>query len=124
MNKDNLGSINITTNVLASIAAKAASEVDGVGFYKSKLEKQAGIFLGLDSERLFVTAKYDAEQVQVDIKINVLFGYNVPKIAMKVQEKIKEQILYMTDLQVSQVNVHVESIESADAQLGNGDIIG
>ena len=124
MNKDNLGSINITTNVLASIAAKAASEVEGVGFYKSKLEKQAGIFLGLDSERLFVTAKYDAEQVQVDIKIYVLFGYNVPKIAMKVQEKIKEQILYMTDLQVSQVNVHVESIESADAQLGNGDIIG
>lgn len=124
MNKDNLGSINITTNVLASIAAKAASEVEGVTFYKTNLEKQAGIFLGLDTDRLFVTAKYDAEQVQVDIKINVLFGYNVPKIAMQVQEKIKEQILYMTDLQVSQVNVHVESIESADAQLGNGDIIG
>lgn len=124
MTKDNLGSVNITTNVLASIAAKAASEVEGVAFYKSNLEKQAGIFLGLDTDRFFVTAKYDEDQVSIDIKIHVLFGYNVPKIAMKVQEKIKEQILYMTDLQVSQVNVHVESIESSESLVGNGDVIG
>lgn len=59
-------------------------------------------------------------EIIVDLSIIVQFGYQVPRVALEVQDRVKEQILYMTDIEVSQVNVHIESIEaekSATAKL-------
>lgn len=116
-----LGKINITTGVLESIAAKAANEVEGVVSTQTTLQKQAGDFLGFDSERFKTSIKHTNEGLVIDVRIRVRFGYKVPEVALEVQNKIKEQILYMTDIQVAQVHVHVESIEADFYQLKDGD---
>lgn len=115
------GKINITTGVLESISAKAANEVVGVVSTQSHLQKQAGDFLGFDSERFKTSIKQTDQGLVIDIRIRVKFGYNVPAVALDVQNKIKEQILYMTDIQVAQVHVHVESIEADYYQFKDGD---
>lgn len=116
-----LGKINITTGVLESIAAKAANEVEGVVSTQTHLQKQAGDFLGFDSERFKASIKQTDQGLVIDVRVRVKFGYKVPEVALDVQNKIKEQILYMTDIKVSQVHVHVESIEADYYQIKDGD---
>ncbi len=103
-NKTNLGEINITTGVLETIASKAASEVAGVS-------SQATNFLGRNQGSLATTVSRENGILSVDIHIRVKYGYSVPEVALAVQDAVKEQILFMTDLVINQVNVHVESIE-------------
>lgn len=38
------------------------------------------------------------------------YGVSVPKVALEIQDKIKQQILFMTDLALSEVNVHITGI--------------
>ncbi|MGX7107674.1 Asp23/Gls24 family envelope stress response protein [Hutsoniella sourekii] len=103
-NKTNLGEINITTGVLETIASKAASEIAGVS-------SQATNFLGRNQGSLATTVSRENGILSVDIHIRVKYGYSVPEVALAVQDAVKEQILFMTDLVINQVNVHVESIE-------------
>jgi len=39
-------------------------------------------------------------------------GVNVPKVALEIQERVKEQIYHMTDIELSEVNVHIVSMVS------------
>lgn len=108
----NLGDINITTSVLETIAAKAASEVPGV-LIKDRLQKIKGSFMGLDRGRISADIDWDESGfTQVNIKLSVAYGYSVPDIALEVQNRVRDQILYMTDLVMDQVNVHILAIET------------
>ena len=49
--------------------------------------------------------------VHVDINITVRYGYSIPSVSGKVQEKIKSTIENMTGLNVSDVNVRISGIE-------------
>lgn len=100
--KQDLGEINITTNVLETIATKATREVEGV--YKL----QGGVFANRSGAKLH----YDDLGMTIDVAIQVEYGYSIPEVAIKVQDSVKDQILFMTDLVIDQVNVHVISIET------------
>ncbi|AXY25186.1 Asp23/Gls24 family envelope stress response protein [Suicoccus acidiformans] len=108
----NLGEINITPGVLESIAAKASSEVKGVVTQHTGFQKEVENFLGMDNERISAHVGRDGEDLTIDLHVHIMFGYSVPEVAIEIQERVREQILYMTDLLVSQVNVHVQSIET------------
>lgn len=107
-----LGEINITRSVLESIAAKAATEVKGVYGLHAKLQKEVGGLLGYNTQSMGAKVYRQDNSMSIDVKIDLKYGYSVPEVAMKVQQKVKEQILFMTDLVVDQVNVHVASIET------------
>ena len=56
----------------------------------------------------------------IDIYGNVDYGVSIPKTALVLQNKIKEQLLFSCELVISQVNVHVQEIlpvHHADAEL-------
>ncbi|XJS11395.1 Asp23/Gls24 family envelope stress response protein [Aerococcaceae bacterium WGS1372] len=109
---DNLGEIKITTGVLESIAAQAASEIEGVVSKVTGFQKEVGNFLGMDRDRINTKITIEEEQIIVNVEVRVLYGYSVPEIAMAIQDKVKEQILFMTDLAVQEVNVHILSVET------------
>ena len=46
----------------------------------------------------------------IDIYGNVDYGVSIPKTALLLQNKIKEQLLFSCELVISQVNVHVHDI--------------
>lgn len=107
---DHLGEINITTGVLESIATKATSEVDGVLVNANKSETSRLMRF----ERYGIHAKISefSEHIVIDVSVRIKYGYSVPKVSLEIQERIKEVILFMTDLVVNQVNVHVVAVEA------------
>lgn len=112
MNQNHAGEINITLSVLETIAAKAATDVEGVNKMHTSFQKEVGGFFGMDRERMGATVKKEGNNLTIDILVHLQYGYSVPDVAFKVQERVKEQILFMTDLVVQAVNVHVVSIDT------------
>lgn len=112
----NLGEINITTGVLESIAAKAASEVEGVYKLHASVQNEIGGFVTRSRDRIGVKVRREENAIVIDTEIRLQYGFSVPEVAIKVQERVKEQILFMTDLAVQEVNVHVLSVETEPAE--------
>ena len=67
-------------------------------------------------DRVGARVRRDDSEIAIDVKIDLKYGYSVPEVAMKVQQKVKEQIFFMTDLVVQEVNVHVASIQTEASQ--------
>ncbi len=112
---NHLGEIKVTTAALESIAVKAASEVPGVVVYQESTQRQIGNLLGIYNDVLEAKVRYEAPHINIAVKIGVQFGYSVPEVAFQVQERVKEQILFMTDISIYQVDVHVVSVETEPA---------
>lgn len=70
----------------------------------------------MDRDRINTKIKTENNSIVVDVEIRVLYGYSVPEIAIAIQDKVKEQILFMTDLAVTEVNVHVMSVETESSE--------
>ncbi|WP_054669807.1 Asp23/Gls24 family envelope stress response protein [Lentilactobacillus senioris] len=109
----NLGEIQITPEVLEIIAGIAAVEVDGVNRMQSNsLSKSVNELFGRRKEhsRGGVKISYDGDQLTVDISVFLNYGVSVPKVALEIQDQVKEQLLFMTNLKAQQVNVHVAGV--------------
>ena len=50
------------------------------------------------------------EHVSVDLSLNMKYGYNIPDVSEKVQEKVKSAIENMTGLSVLDVNIKIASV--------------
>ena len=51
------------------------------------------------------------DEVKVDVSINIAYGYNIPEVSAKVQEKVKTAIVNMTGLNVAVINVRIASVD-------------
>ena len=49
--------------------------------------------------------------VRVDVALNIAYGYAIPEVSTKVQEKVKIAIENMTGLEVSGINVRIASVD-------------
>lgn len=105
-----LGEIQITTEVLETIAGKAATEVKGVHDDFKKYQKEMGNFFGMNTRGLGAQITDDAHGMIADVNVRLDYGYSVPDVAIKVQNYVREQVLFMTGLYLKEVNVHVISI--------------
>jgi len=98
------GEIEISKDVITTIAAVAATEVDGLG----DMEREAGLSGVFKREdRKGVETYLEDGHVRINLKIAVKRGYPVHEVARKVQRQVKEEIENMTGLKVSQVNIDV-----------------
>lgn len=102
-----LGDIEIAPEVLEVISGIAANEVEGVYAMRGTFKSGVNELLGRSSHNKGVHLNVDENGLSVDVYCYVKYGSSVPKVALEMQQKIKEQILFMSDLEVSIVNVHV-----------------
>jgi uncharacterized alkaline shock family protein YloU len=51
------------------------------------------------------------EEVKMDIPVVVKYGYNIPEIAGKIQENIRNNVEKMTSLSVKDININVQGVE-------------
>ena len=101
-----LGAIEIAPEVIESIAGIVAAQVKGFYPVPGLLNT---IFGGKElSKGAYLTEENGA--FVIDIYGNVDYGVSIPKIALLLQNKIKEQLLFSCELVISQVNVHVHEI--------------
>ena len=106
------GTVSFATDVVATIAGLAATEVEGVASMSSPSSALADMF-SRKSTRNFtkgVRIDLDGNCVTVDVTIVVEYGSPVPDVARSIQENVKKAIETMSGLTVHSVDVHVSGI--------------
>jgi len=104
------GSIRISEDVVSSIAALPALEVEGVSSLSSGLGADLAELLGKKNLSRGVKIQFSDDAVSIDIYIIVKFGSIVIDVAKEIQKKVSDAIESMTALKISAVNVHVTGI--------------
>lgn len=105
------GSIRISEDVVASIAALATSETAGVSGLYSTLTSDIVSFLSKKNLSKGVRIEIgDEGTVKIEIGFLALFGHNICEVAKQVQENVRSSVESMTGLKVTEVNVHVGGV--------------
>ena len=106
-----LGEVKIADEVVAIIAALAATEVEGVASMAGNITNELISKLGM--KNLSKGVKVDVLEgiVTVSLALNMKYDYNSMDVSAKVQEKVKTAIENMTGLEVADVNVKVAGVE-------------
>ena len=108
--ENNIGTVQIADDVVAIIAALAATEVDGVASMAGNITKEIVSKLGVKNLSKGVRVTVEEGKVCVDVAINVEYGYAVTDVSYKVQDKVKTAIENMTGLNVTEVNVRIAGV--------------
>ena len=109
--RTDLGTIRIHKNVIASIAAVAATEIEGVkrigGDFRSGIMELIG-----KKTLACVGVEFDKSgDVKLEIPLIIKYGFNIPIIASKVQENIRQALEKMTNLSIKDININIQGIE-------------
>lgn len=106
------GTVSFATEVVATIAGLAATEVEGVANMSSQSTGFADMFSRKNSRNFTKGVRIDLDdnKVTVDITIVVEYGSPVPDVARSIQENVKKAIETMSGLDVKAVDVHVSGI--------------
>lgn len=106
------GTVSFATDVVATIAGLAATEVEGVASMSSPSSALADMFSRKNTRNFTkgVRIDLDGNCVTVDVTIVVEYGSPVPDVARSIQENVKKAIETMSGLTVHSVDVHVSGI--------------
>ena len=107
---DNLGEVRIADEVIAIIAGLAATEVEGVSSMAGNITNELVSKLGMKNLSKGIKIEIKENVVKVDVALNIRFGYAIPKVSTKVQERVKSAIENMTGLEVSNINVRIAGV--------------
>ena len=101
------GEIKIADEVVAIIAALAATEVEGVASMAGNITNELIGKLGM--KNLSKGVKVDVLEgiVTVSLALNLKYNYSIVEVSARVQEKVKNAIENMTGLEVADVNIKV-----------------
>lgn len=105
------GEIKIADEVVAIIAALAATEVEGVASMAGNITNELIGKLGI--KNLSKGVKVDVLEgiVTVSLALNLKYNYSIVEVSARVQEKVKNAIENMTGLEVADVNIKVAGVE-------------
>lgn len=124
LNENPDGTVSFATEVVATIAGLAATEVDGVASMSSPSAGFADMFSRKNTRNFTkgVRIDLDGNKVTVDITIVVDYGSPVPDVARSIQENVKKAIETMSGLDVRSVDVHVSGISFEREQRANAEL--
>lgn len=108
------GDVKIADDVIAIIAALAATEVSGVARMYGNITNELVSKLGMKKLSKGVRVKIEKDAIIVDLAIELEYGVSVPEISSKVQDRVKAAIGNMTGLKVKEVNVRVAGVAMDD----------
>ena len=108
-NNSNEGNVKISTEVIASIAGIAATEVEGVVGMSGGIKGLSDI-LGLKNISKGIKVDVGEKDTAIDLYIMVEYGKSISQIAKNVQENVKTSVENMTGLNIREVNVNVQGI--------------
>lgn len=111
------GAVHISEDVLTSIAATAASEVDGVVGVASGRVGEIAEILGKKGagKTVRVTINED-NSISIDCCIVVTVGLNILDVAKAVQDAIESAVESVTGIKVTEINVTVSGISVSKEQ--------
>lgn len=107
---EGMGQVQISNEVITIIAGLAATETKGVASMGGNITNELVSRLGVKNLARGVKVSVEEGKVNVDLTLNLDYGYSVPKTSQKVQEKVKAAIENMTGLIVENVNIKIANV--------------
>lgn len=110
-----LGSIIIPEDVIATIAGLAATENYGiVGMSAKTAGDQLWQIIGGDNQKrgVKVTVLEEENVVDIDLYVMVMYGSSMSAVASNAISNVRYSVKNLTGLTVRNVNVHVEGIKA------------
>ncbi len=111
LKEDELGDVHVNDEVVAIIAGLAATEVEGVTSMYGNITSDLISRIGTKNLSKGVRVVMDGDDIQVDVALNIAYGYGIPDVSQKVQEKVKSAVENMTGLTVTGVNVRIAEVD-------------
>ena len=90
------GKIVYNAGIVQNIVELAVAEVEGTVPAQGK---KGGISLFLEKDGIYV-----------DVSVVVKYGYNVPELAYRIQQSVKQSVENMTRFKVVEVDVHIQDV--------------
>lgn len=90
------GKIVYNAGIVQNIVELAVAEVEGTVPTQGK---KSGISLFLEMDGIYV-----------DVSVVVKYGYNVPELAYRIQQTVKQSVENMTHFKVAEVDVHIQDV--------------
>jgi uncharacterized alkaline shock family protein YloU len=95
------GQASISTEILARYAADAAREVEGVrGLAESPLPR-----------RHAVRVSEPGGAVRLELHLVTEWGASIPAVGRRVQERVREYLRHMADVEAATVDIVVDAVE-------------
>ena len=110
---DQVGDVRVADEVVAIIAGLATTEVEGVSSMAGNITNEIVSKLGMKNLSKGILVEVMENEVKVDVAINISYGYSIPEVSSKLQDKVKTAIENMTGLNVAVVNVRIASVDMA-----------
>ena len=108
--EETFGTVKIADDVVAMIAALAATEVDGVAAMNGNVAKELLSKVGVKGLARGVKVEITSQKVKVTLAVIMEYGFNIPATCQSVQNKVKNAIENMTGLEVTDVNIRIAGI--------------
>lgn len=106
-NTKEFSTIKIADDVVAMIAGYACKEVEGVAGMASG---SSWLTKSVSGRTRGVRVEVVDGTVKTDLSVNMLYGYNIPATASKIQTRVQSAIESMTGLSVSDINIRIAGI--------------
>jgi len=94
------GKVVYNAGIIQNIVALAVQEVDGT--------------LLLPGKKHSVSLYLEKDGVYADVSVVVKYGYDVPELAYRIQQSVKQNVETMTRYRVANVDVHILDVVFED----------
>lgn len=110
--KTSYGQIDISNDVIATIAGGAAIDCYGIVGMASKNQIKDGLSEILRKENFTkgVIVRQEEDQLHIDMYIIVSYGTKISEVAHNVQTKVKYTLNQMLGLSVESLNIYVQGV--------------
>ncbi|MCF6137065.1 Asp23/Gls24 family envelope stress response protein [Pseudalkalibacillus berkeleyi] len=110
--KTKYGEIDISNDVIATIAGGAAIDCYGIIGMASQKQIKDGIteLLKRDNFSRGIVVRQEEDEVHIDMYIIVSYGTKISEVAHNVQTKVKYTLDQMLGLSVDSVNIFVQGV--------------
>ena len=111
-----LGNIRIADDVVKTIAAKAATDVEGIYKLAGGVVDEVSKMLGKKRPTNGVKVEVGEVECSIEIYVVVKYGYKIPEVAEAVQKAVLEEVSNLSGLKVVEVNVYVQNVKMEETE--------
>ncbi len=105
--------VKISNDVVAVIAGVAVSEVQGVASMQTSFAGGISeVLSGKKNRTKGIKVEVEGNVAKIDVNIIVEYGTRIPDVAFEIQNRVKKAVESMTGLDVEEVNVHVQGVNT------------
>lgn len=110
--KNKFGQIDISNDVIATIAGGAATDCYGIVGMASKNQIRDGLtdILRRDNFSRGVVLRQENDELHIDMHIIVSYGTKISEVAYNVQSKVKYTLKQTIGMSADTVNIYVQGV--------------